>query len=90
MKDVDLTDEARNFIRDFPSVINYFVATLGDKIDTLMLFGSSRDVRDNRLYRLRTLHVGALAAWLELELGDSVPSDWLAWLTEEVETHEPL
>ena len=25
-----------------------------------------------------------LAAYLELELGDSVPADWLAWLTEEV------
>lgn len=83
MKQVALTDEAQAFVHDMPQVINYFVATLGDKVDTLVLFGSSRDVRDTRLYRLRTLPSGALAEWLESELGDGVPSDWFAWLTEE-------
>ena len=33
---------------------------------------------------IMTLDTDELAAWLELELGDGLPVDWLAWLTEEV------
>ena len=33
---------------------------------------------------IMTMDADALAAYLEHELGDSVPVDWLAWLTEDV------
>ena len=39
---------------------------------------------ETRFELIRTLDTDELAAWLELELGDGVPTDWLAWLTEEV------
>lgn len=38
----------------------------------------------SRMYRLRTLPEKALAAYLAVELSDSLPVDWLAWLREEV------
>lgn len=85
MKDVALTDEARRLVECLPSVVNYVAAALGDNLDALVgshLFDLSPEVQDTRLYRLRTLPAGALAAWLESELGDSVPCDWLAWLAD--------
>lgn len=36
-----------------------------------------------RYDQIMTMDADALAAYLKLELGDSVPVDWLAWLTEE-------
>lgn len=33
----------------------------------------------------RTSSSTELAAWLEKELGNGVPTDWLAWLLEEAE-----
>lgn len=37
-----------------------------------------------RRYQMRMLSNADLAAYLERELGDGVPTDWLAWLTEDV------
>lgn len=87
-KNVSLTKEARLLIRYQPEVVSLLAAKVGDAYDLTAMFGSSRDVRDNRLYRLRTLPIVALAEWLEGELGDGVPSDWLAWLMEEVTPDE--
>lgn len=40
----------------------------------------------NNWTKLRmTSSANELAAWLESELGDSLPEDWLAWLFEEAE-----
>lgn len=38
---------------------------------------------ETRFELIRTLDTDELAAYLELELGGGVPSDWLTWLTEE-------
>lgn len=37
-----------------------------------------------RLDRIRTLPMRALADYLKREIGDSVPTDWLGWLTEPI------
>ena len=42
-----------------------------------------------RLDLLRTLPAGPLAEYLEREIGDSVPVDWLGWLTEPIERRTP-
>lgn len=39
---------------------------------------------ETRFELIRTLDTDELSAYLELELGGGVPSDWLTWLTEEV------
>ena len=38
----------------------------------------------NRLDMIRWMTAEELAAYLEQELRDSQPVDWLAWLTEEL------
>lgn len=38
-----------------------------------------------RLDLIRTMPIRALAEYLEREIGDSVPVDWLGWLTESIE-----
>lgn len=42
-----------------------------------------------RLDQIRTLPMRALAEYLEREIGDSVPVDWLGWLTEPIERRTP-
>lgn len=68
-------------------------ATLSPKIIGVVI--EARDEEGRVVYRrprltraddLRGLHDEALAAYLEKELGDSVPTDWLAWLHEGGET----
>ena len=39
----------------------------------------------SNLELLRSMAPEELAAWLEQELRDGVPTDWLAWLQEEAE-----
>ena len=38
-----------------------------------------------RIALMRRMDAEELAAYLELELGDGLPVDWLAWLTEDVQ-----
>ena len=42
-----------------------------------------------RLDRIRTLPMRALSEYLEREIGDSVPVDWLGWLTEPIKRRTP-
>lgn len=51
-------------------------------------YGEQAPVRC-RLDQIRTLPMRALAEYLEREIGDSVPVDWLGWLTEPIERRTP-
>lgn len=42
-----------------------------------------------RLDQIRTLPLSALAKYLEREIGDGVPADWLGWLMEPIERRTP-
>ena len=79
-----LTSDARFLVERCPGIVNAMTAELNNLIELQMLAGSRVNVPNTRLGKLRTLPIVSLAEFLELELGDSTPVDWLAWLTEEV------
>lgn len=51
-------------------------------------YGEQAPVRC-RLDLIRALPMRALAEYLEREIGDSVPVDWLGWLMETIERRTP-
>ena len=83
-----LTSDARFLVENCPEIVNALAVELSDRFDLQVLMGSRFNVPAPRLAKLRTLPIVGLAEFLERELGDGVPADWLAWLTEEVTPHE--
>lgn len=83
-----LTPEARFLVENCPEIVNVLAAKLCDRFDLQLLMGSRFNVPGTRLAKLRELPIVGLAEFLERELGDGVPTDFLAWLMEEVEQDE--
>lgn len=79
-----LTSDARFLVERCPEIVNALAVKLGDRFDIHLLMGSRFNVPGTRLEKLRTLPIVSLAEFLEHELGDGLPVDWFAWLTEEV------
>ena len=80
-----LTPEAQSLVEDASEIVNIFASRLCEDLEVSDFSDFPPAPVFTRVMLIRAMSVGALANWLQRELGDGVPVDWYEWLTEEAQ-----